>query len=114
MGKIDEALDVQEQALDMYGDDRDFFYEAEMRRLYALLMLRKDKSKKNRAVELLDQSLDVARRQGARLLELKTCISRCELANGAKSPYVDDLKQVVSALPEGRDTADWQAASAFI
>lgn len=114
MGKLDEALTTQEQALNMNTADRDFFYEAEMRRLYALLLLRKDKSAKRRAADLLEESLEVARRQGARLLELKTCISRCELADDAKSRFVEDLKQVVSALSEGRDTPEWQAASALI
>ena len=114
MGRLDEALDAQEQALGMNAGDREFFYEAEMRRMYALLLLRKDQSMKSRATDLLDQSLEVARRQGARLLELKTCISRCELADGAKSRLVEDLKQVVSAISEGRDTPEWQAASALI
>ena len=114
MGRLDEAIDVQERALGLNASGREFFYEAEMRRLFALLLLRKDKSMRSRATELLDQSLEIARRQGARLLELKTCISRCELADGAKSGLNEDLKQVVSAISEGRDTPEWQTANALL
>jgi DNA-binding winged helix-turn-helix (wHTH) protein len=114
MGQLDEALQVQEQALDMNAGDRDFFYEAEMQRLYALLLMRKDKSAKDRALDLLEQALEVARRQGAKILELRTCISRCELADGAKTKFVEELKKVVAGISEGKGTPEWQAASALI
>ena len=114
MGRLDEALEAQKQALDMQAGNREFFFEAEMRRLYARLLLQKDGSAIERAMDLLDEALEVSRRQGAKLLELRACIARCELANGSEVRFAKDLKKVVSTITEGQDTADWQAASAFV
>jgi predicted ATPase/DNA-binding winged helix-turn-helix (wHTH) protein len=114
MGRLDEALDAQKQALDMHAGDREFFFEAEMRRLLAQLLLQKDKSAKGPAMELLDEALEVARRQGAKLLELRTCVTRCELTNGTEKRFVEDLKKVVNTITEGRNTPDWKAASVFV
>jgi len=114
MGRLDEALDTQKEALDMYVGDREFFYEAEMRRLYAKVLLQKDESATERAMDLLDEALDVSRRQGAKMLELRTCVTRCELAEGSEARFVEDLKKVISTISEGRSTPDWQAASVFV
>lgn len=114
MGRLDEAMEIQKQALDMHAGDRDFFFEAEMRRLYAKMLLQMDESATERAMNLLDEALDVSRRQGAKLLELRTCVARCEVADGSDVRLIDDLKNVFATITEGRGTSDWEAASVFV
>ncbi len=114
MGRHDEALAVHEEALESNPRGRAFFYEAEMYRLYAVLLLNNDPTALERAEGLLEQSLEVARQQGARMLELRTCLTRCELANGADPDKRKALETLLNALNEGRDTPDWRAASACV
>ena len=114
MGRLDEALEAQERAIESNPGDRAFFYEAEMLRHYAVLLITCDKSNQSRADELLERSLAIARRQGAKLLELKTCITRCQLADESDQTKQQDLEAVLAALEEGHDTPDWRAARACI
>ena len=112
MGALDDALAVQQQAIDANPEGREFFYEAEMLRHQAVLLLETDADHQERADALLERSLAIARRQGARMLELKTCITRCDVASGGDSATRKDLQDVLDSLEEGHDTPDWQAARA--
>lgn len=111
MGRLDDALEAQRQAIKANPKGRAFFYEAEMLRHYAELLLEQDPGNRDQADELLTRSLEIARDQGARMLELKTCITRCEIANGDAAKK-KDLAKVLADLEEGHDTPDWQAARA--
>ncbi len=112
MGRLDDALEAQRQAIKANPKGRAFFYEAEMLRHYAELLLEQDPGNRRQADELLTRSLEIARDQGARMLELKTCITRCEIANGDDPAKKKDLEKVLADLDEGHDTPDWQAARA--
>lgn len=112
MGELDGAIAAQEQAIDANPEGREFFYEAEMLRHLALLLLEKDRANLEKGNALLERALEVARRQGARMLELRTCITRCEFANGSDPSKQKDLQTVLDSLDEGHDSPDWLAARA--
>ncbi len=114
MGEDAEALAVQQQAFDSNPPGREFFYEAEMHRQLALLSLKVDPTAIDQAEQALERSLAVARRHGARMLELRTCVTRCEFANGKDLDRRRELERLLASLPEGQDTPDWRAASACI
>ena len=64
----------------------------------------------------LRRALEVARRQGARLFELRAAASllRRRLDGGQDRPARAALAAVVEALPEGRDTPDLREALALL
>ena len=112
MDRHDEALAVQEKAIESNPQGREFFYEAEMLRRRAVLLQDAGPSAAERAQELLNEALKVARRQGARLLELRVCRTRCELTEGRDPSKNKDLENVMAAFDEGRETPDFLAADA--
>ena len=114
MGRLDEALAILDEALALMPADRQFFYDAEMRRVYAKLLLRKDPRSTRRVEQLLEESLTLARSQGARMLELRTCLSRCQLVDGQDSTARQALESLMADLEEGHQTPDWKAASIYL
>ncbi len=112
MDRHDEALAVQMKAIESNPKGREFFYEAEMLRRHATLQRDSGPAATERAERLLEDALKIARRQGARLLELRVCRTRCELTDGRDAAKIRDLEDVMAAFDEGRDTPDFLAAVA--
>jgi predicted ATPase len=113
LGRVEDALQLQDEALSMTGDGRAFFYEPEMHRLRAELLLAQDEPRREEAADAIRESLEIARRTGARMLELRTCVTRLAMLDDVSddSPEKKDLLQVMNSLSEGQNAPDWQSAS---
>lgn len=109
-GRIEDALEIQVQAIEANPVGRAYFYEAAMIRHHAQLLVRNEPAATGQAARLLEQSLAVARRQGARTEELRTCLALCQLGNGTGKKYAAELKKLLGSMREGTDTDDMKAA----
>jgi DNA-binding winged helix-turn-helix (wHTH) protein/type II secretory pathway predicted ATPase ExeA/tetratricopeptide (TPR) repeat protein len=113
--RVEEALALQDEALAMTADGRDFFFEAEMHRLRALWLLAQARPDRSAAEAALDISLQRARQQGARTLELRTRTTRLELlgpdAGGGQEQA--ELVSLMARLGKDGDAPDWLAANRF-
>jgi len=106
LGQLDDALELQQDAIERTSGGRSFFYEAEMHRSHAQILLAKDE--REAAIDALNLSLDIARRQGATMLELRSRITLAE-TNGDKS-QVKSVRALLEKLTEGKNTPDINAA----
>jgi tRNA A-37 threonylcarbamoyl transferase component Bud32/tetratricopeptide (TPR) repeat protein len=120
-GQIDEAIDVVDRALAIVAESGERYFEAELHRLRAELLL-KPGSGIDRTAEASDcfqKALDVARRQQARSLELRAAVSAAQLAQRSGQPHGQPstarslLEPICSQFTEGFDTSDWRAAAAL-
>jgi tetratricopeptide (TPR) repeat protein len=106
LGQLDEAERVQEEAINLTSGGRSFFYEAEMHRSHAQILL--EKGDREAARRALDRSLELARRQGAIMLELRASITLAQLDESAEQ--VKSVNTLLEKLDEGKDTPDLRAA----
>lgn len=95
-GKLDEAGDVLERALAMIEETEERFYLAELLRLRGELCGRKGDAAA--AEHWLREAIELSRRQGAKLFELRSLVSLCRnlgeprretLARDAVAPLLD-------------------------
>jgi adenylate cyclase len=112
-----QGLDAVAEALDLVRGSRSFFYEAELHRLRAALLLQSGaRDGQNAAEESLRKAIDVARRQGARSLELRASVSLGRL--WSQRGEVAEARRLVAAayhaFTEGHGTDDLQAAAALL
>ncbi|MEH6575720.1 MAG: AAA family ATPase [Amphritea sp.] len=114
MGELEASLSTIKQAAALTPEGRYFFYEAEILRQFAVVLQQHDATAGKSVTQLLDKSLMVARRQQALMLELRTCITRCQLGDSSDSSYRHDLLNVVHRIKEGQNTTDCQHAQAII
>jgi predicted ATPase len=135
-GQIDEGLAVAAEAHAMVEATGDRFYEAELHRLRGeLLLLREvgegrpspgepaaaqphdpDQSGLPEAGACFRRALDVARRQGAKSLELRAALSLARLLRDRGEPAEGHRLLAVTFgwFTEGWDTPDLQDARAFL
>lgn len=104
------------RALEMGGAAR--VWEAETRRLRAEFLAALG-APANEVEAELGRALAVARRQGAKMLELRTLVSllhhRMERGDGPRASEARDLlAAIVEELPEGRDTPDLREAATLL
>lgn len=79
-GRPEEALSTIDEAIELLGGDRAFFYEAELHRLHGSLGLELDRAGVTDAAAAdFQRALEVARHQHARALELRAARSLAEL-----------------------------------
>jgi predicted ATPase len=113
-GQVNEALTAMPRT-----EER--FFEAELHRLKGEGLLKaegggiKDKDRERKAEECFCQALEVARRQGAKSLELRAALSLVRLWRSGQSPdklaeAYDLLSGIYDWFTEGFDTADLQEA----
>jgi serine/threonine protein kinase/predicted ATPase len=111
--RVVEGLATLKEALALQGDQR--IMEAELHRLKAELLRRHGVS--DLEVEgHLEKALDVARRQGARSLELRaaTSLARLRIHQGRRSEGRGLLAAVYATFTEGLDTPDLREARAVL
>ena len=84
-----------------------FFWEAELLRLRAVALRALGESE--RANNALEESLTVARAQGARALELRASVDLARVAP-ARTDVVQRLRELVAQIPAGSELADHRAA----
>jgi DNA-binding winged helix-turn-helix (wHTH) protein/predicted ATPase len=92
------------------------FYEAELYRLKGELLRRGEGDGHGSPEEFLVKAIEVARRQGARALELRAAVSVCRLwrEQGREADARRTLFDACSGLTEGLGTADLREAQALL
>jgi len=108
-GEASEALGLVAEALGQVRETRTYFYEAELYRLRAILLLQAGgRAAENEAEANLRQALGISKRQKAKALELRTAVSLCRLlhARGMPDDGLKVLAPVYRWFKEGGATAD--------
>jgi predicted ATPase len=105
-------LDAARAHRESYGED---YFAAEIDRLEGLV-LRSEQAAAEIVEEYLTNSLNTARRQGARMLELRTAttFARVLAENDERRRAVDLLAPVYGWFTEGFDTKDLQEAKSLL
>lgn len=106
--RIGEALALPELR------ERSFFWEAELRRLRGMLLLRGGRT--GAAEASLRQAVRSAAGQGARSLELRAAVALCELhrTTGVAPDAPEHLREVLGGFTEGFDAPDLREARATL
>jgi tetratricopeptide (TPR) repeat protein len=119
LGRAEEGLRLLAQALVMVDNNGDRWWEAEMYRLRGELLLQAGGSRQ-RATWTPEacflHALDIARRQQAKLFELRaaTSLSRLWQQQGKQAEAAQLLPEIYGWFTEGFDTADLQEAKALL
>ncbi|UWU77877.1 AAA family ATPase [Bradyrhizobium huanghuaihaiense] len=115
-GAVIDGLDVVTKALDRAEATGERWFEAELHRMRGELMLRLPKVDPTAAEALFQQAASVARRQGAKLWELRAATSLARLLGeqGRRGEAHDLLSPLYSQFTEGYGAPDLQAASAML
>jgi len=121
-GRPDAGLAAVDEALAIVDETGERSYEAELHRLRGELLGRRAEREgaspadRAEAEACLRRAVDVARRQGARSLELRALLSlvRSEGTRRHESEARRDLRELVSSFTEGSETADLCAARSLL
>jgi predicted ATPase len=113
-GKVDEALVLLDDALQIAESTGERWLEAELNRHKGQLMLRQGDSEA--AEELYRKALVTAEEQQAKLWELRAAVSLARLRRdqGRPSEAHDLLAPIYGWFTEGFDTADLKEARALL
>jgi predicted ATPase len=113
-GRLDEALEVVEEALAMARRTGERHYEAELYRSRGRLRLATGGQEKAEAD--FRQALAVARRQGAKMFELRaaTALARLWRARGEDDAGRRMLEEILGRFTEGLDTPSLEEARALL
>lgn len=116
VGQAEEGLHVLAQARTAVSHREGRFYEAELSRIEGELLLLIAPEKPNEAKTCFQQALDIARRQQAKLLELRASVSLGRLwqRQGKRTEARELLAPIYGWFTEGFDTADLQEAQALL
>ena len=111
-GENERALAIVERALTDIGDVTGRAWEAELHRQRAQILLALDPSKASEAESHLKKSIDVARGQNAKSLELRAATTLAELwrTRGRSGDARALLEPICRWFQEGTETADFKRA----
>ena len=114
--RYDEGLAMLEEALALVDQSEERYWEAEIHRLKGELLLARSAENQVEAETCVHKALAVARRQGAKSLELRAAMSLGRLwqRQGKTAQAHQLLTQVYAWFTEGFDTADLQEAQALL
>jgi len=114
-GLVEEGLAALGEALAIVDRTGERNYEAELHRLEGELRLRHEESSQE-ADSCFRQAVDIARRQGARSLELRaaTSLARVLAGRGRRDDARTTLGDVYGQFTEGFDTADLKDAETLL
>jgi predicted ATPase len=92
------------------------YWEAEVYRLWGILLLQQTVPQQEEAEACFQQALDVARRQQAKSLELRAAMSLARLwqHQGKRTAAYELLAPVYNWFTEGFDAADLREAKALL
>jgi class 3 adenylate cyclase/predicted ATPase len=112
LGQIEPGLRAVDEGLELVRQYRENWYEAELLRLRGELLLAQSKPDETQAEACFQQSLEVARRQGARSWELRTSLSLARLwrKQGQRDRARQVLTKAYNWFTEGFDMRDQQEA----
>ena len=121
-GRAEEGLKTLDEALELVERTQERLYEAELHRLKGELTLllpagaAQEASRPDQAQACFQQAIEIARRQGARSLELRAvmALSRLWRQQGKSIEARQMLSEIYSGFTEGFDTADLQEAKALL
>jgi predicted ATPase len=115
-GQIAQGLTAVTEALTLVGQNGECFHEAELHRLQGELLLQQPTPAIPQALTCFRQALEVARRQEAKLLELRAAMSLARLwqRQGKRAEARELLTPIYGWFIEGFDTADLQEAGALL
>ncbi|HSD60321.1 MAG TPA: tetratricopeptide repeat protein, partial [Burkholderiales bacterium] len=113
-GRFDEALGAVDQALALIAKTGERFYLAELLRLKGEVHARKGALPE--AESWLREAIELARRQEAKLFELRSAVSLCRLLDqaGRERAVRETLEPVYKWFEEGLDAPDVVEANAVI
>ena len=119
VGQPESGLSTLDEALDIALNTDERYYEAELYRLRGELLLMKDVGDEPGAVASFRQAIEVARRQSAKMCELRATVSLCDLwlaqERGDKRKEAREmLAEVYGWFTEGFDTRDLQEARTLL
>jgi predicted ATPase len=123
VGKADYALALVEEALRLVAETGEGWCEAELHRLKGQVFLAPrrhclglESERSSGAEECFRRSIDIARRQSAKSLELRATTSLARLLDkqGKKQEARQMLGEIYGWFTEGFDTADLRDAKALL
>jgi predicted ATPase len=116
LGHPEEGLQALAEAHTLVEQHEERWWEAEVCRLWGVLLLRQPGTPQAEAETWLQRVLDVARRQEAKALELRAAMSLARLwqQQGKQAEARDLLAPIYGWFTEGFDTADLQEAKALL
>jgi class 3 adenylate cyclase/predicted ATPase len=116
LGKIEHALQILDEAEYVTESTEERWWEAEIYRLRANLLLRHSMTPQPEAEGMLRRALEVARRQQGKSLELRaaTSLARLWFDQGRHAEASDLLAPVYGWFTEGFDTLDLKEARALL
>lgn len=115
-GQHAKALETLESARTHMERTDERLWEAEIARLNGLVLLARETGADERSEACFNQALEVARRQGAKWLELRaaTSLARLAHARGTRDYGRDLLTPIYDSFTEGFDTPDVRDAKALL
>ena len=115
-GRLDDAWGDVEAAFALSEQKQQPFWDAELHRLKAELLLERDPGAKEPAKDLLRKAIEIAQQQEAKSLELRAATSLARLwhAQGRKNEARALLAPVYDWFTEGFDTQDLKDAKALL
>src|SRR5438105_10341732 len=116
LGRTEDGLQALAEAHTLVEQQEERWWEAEVARLRGVLLLQLPGTPQAEAEAWLQRALDVARRQEAKSLELRTAMSLSRLwqQQGRRQEAHDLLSEVYAWFTEGFDTPDLQDAKALL
>ena len=115
LGRLDDALELVTEALDLVERTGERWYEAELHRLSGELLSLRDPSSVSAAEKSFRTAIEIARKQEAKSLELRATTSLARLLRDTN--YGDEaraaLAEIYNWFTEGFDTADLKDAKAL-
>jgi len=114
--RIDDGLDTLNEALQAIKSHGERWWEAEIHRLRGELLLSRSPSDRAEAEASFNRALEIARRQGAKSLELRASMSLAQLLRDTdhRDKVRAMLAQIYGWFTEGFDTADLKDAKALL
>jgi predicted ATPase len=113
-GQIDEAQTLVDEALAISNERDEHFWDVELSRLQGDILLAQGAEIK--AEDAFHQAVEIARKQGARSLELRALTALCRLwqGQGKHAQAYQHLAELYGWFSEGFGTHDLQAAKALL
>jgi predicted ATPase len=115
-GQSEEGRRLLAEAQEVMARTDERFYEAELSRLTGVLYLAHSPADQVEAEAHMRHALEVARRQGAKSLELRAAVSLSQLwqHQGKRDEARELLAPIYGWFTEGFDTADLQEAKVLL
>jgi class 3 adenylate cyclase/predicted ATPase len=115
-GRIEEALDAVAVAQDSISRGRESAWGAELHRLRGKLLLKREQSNDTEVRESFERAIELARQQGAKMLELRAITSLAHLLRDTNRHEEARamLAEIYNWFTEGFDTADLKDAKALL